>query len=117
MIDFLILFYQSFQKEPDMDDWYESDNQRELRQIFQGQNQIYEVVKELGRKIDAVVGRQERTLSLISQQASGVVQTPPVSQGGAAGGGVPLIDTINRHEVDMMFNNQNQMVNLLKEMR
>lgn len=94
-----------------MEDWFESDNQRELRQIFQGQNQIYEVVKELGRKIDAVVGRQERTLSLISQQAGGVVQT---QQGGA---GPAFIDTINRHEVEMMFNNQNQALNLMKEMR
>lgn len=99
-----------------MEDWFESDNQRELRQIFQGQNQIYEVVKELGRKIDAVVGRQERTLSLISQQASGVVQTPQGSQSGV-GAGAPFIDTINRHEVDVMFNNQNQMMNLMKEMK
>lgn len=97
-----------------MEDWFESDNQRELRQIFSGQNQIYEVVKELGRKIDAVVGRQERTLSLISQQTGGVVQTQQGTQGG---GGPSLIDTINRHEVDMMFNNQNQVINLMKEMR
>lgn len=97
-----------------MEDWYESDNQRELRQIFQGQNQIFEVVKELGRKIDAVVGRQERTLSLISQQAGGV--QPQGAQGGA-GLAPALIDTINRHEVDAMFNNQNQLMNILKEMR
>lgn len=85
-----------------------------MRQIFQGQNQIYEVVKELGKKIDAVVGRQERTLSLISQQAGGVVQT---QQGSAGGAGVPIIDTINRHEVEKMFNNHNQLANLMNELR
>ncbi|KAJ8973047.1 hypothetical protein NQ317_011327 [Molorchus minor] len=88
-------------RDPELEDWFESDNQRELRQIFQGQNQIYEIIKELSRKLDEVVGRQERTMSLISQ--NGVVQSnippPPPGQPAAA-----PTDTIKRHEVASMFN-------------
>lgn len=55
-----------------------------MRQIFQGQSQIYEVIKELGRKLDEVVGRQERTMSLISQQSSGLAHGQPVVSPGQA---------------------------------
>lgn len=62
----------------EFEEWFESDNQRELRQIFQGQSQMFEVTRELSRKLDEIVGRQERTLSLISSiQAGGGV---PVSE-------------------------------------
>lgn len=111
------------QKEPDMDEWFESDNQRELRQIFQGQNQIYDTIKELNRKLDEVVGRQERTMSLITQQAGAVAgHMPPVQPGqmpppppppGPAGSA----DTIRRHEVDAMFNSQNQIMTSINEIR
>lgn len=51
----------------EFDEWFETDNQRELRQIFSGQSQMFDALKELNRKLDEVVGRQERTLSLIAQ--------------------------------------------------
>lgn len=105
-------------KDPDVEDWFESESQRELRQIFQGQNQIYEVLREVNKKIDEIVGRQERTMSLISQQAS-------VIQGGGAGAppppaGVPaaqLGDSIRRHEVDALFNNHNLFSGTLQEIK
>lgn len=50
---------------------YETDNQRELRQIFNGQSQMFDALRELHRKLDEIVGRQERTLSLISQVGQG----------------------------------------------
>lgn len=102
-----------------MDDWFETDNQRELRQIFQGQSQIFELYKEVNRKIDEVIGRQERTLSLIAQQQSGVVhgaaQVPPVQ--GVAPPQAGFVDTIKRHEVDGLFTNQNVVLNQIKELR
>lgn len=52
----------------DFPEWFESDNQRELRQIFSVQSQAFDVLKDLHRKLDEVIGRQERTLSLISSQ-------------------------------------------------
>ncbi|KAJ3647722.1 hypothetical protein Zmor_019584 [Zophobas morio] len=100
------------EKEPDMDEWFETDNQRELRQIFQGQNNIFQVVRELNAKLDEIVGRQERTMSLISQTAGGVA--PPAAPGQAP---PPIGDTIRRHEVDAVFNNQKQIINSLGEIR
>ncbi|CAG2068440.1 unnamed protein product, partial [Timema podura] len=58
-------------KDAEFEEWYESDNQRELRQIFTGQSQMFDALKELNRKLDEVVGRQERTLSLLSSVAAG----------------------------------------------
>lgn len=111
-----ISFCLHFQKEPDVEDWFESDNQRELRQIFQGQNQIYETIRELSKKLDEVVGRQERTLSLISQNAVATqgVGAPPPPPGQAP---PSATDTIRRHEVDAVFNNQNQILNTARELR
>lgn len=41
-------------KEGEFDDWFESDGQRELRQIFQGQGQIHDVLRDLNKKVDEV---------------------------------------------------------------
>ncbi|KAI4467075.1 vesicular mannose-binding lectin [Holotrichia oblita] len=103
-------------KEQNYDEWFESDNQRELRQIFQGQSQMFEVLKDLSRKLDEVIGRQERTLSLVSSQqlAPGQAvpqgQVPPQPQGGYP-------DTIRRNEVDTILNNQNTISNAAREIR
>ncbi|KAJ8912854.1 hypothetical protein NQ315_007986 [Exocentrus adspersus] len=101
------------EKEHEVEDWYESDSQREMRQIFEGILQIYEYVKDLGKKLDEVVGRQERTMSLISQGVA--------VQGGVPSGQVPsqggFSDTIRRHEVDAVFNNQNQILNAAREIK
>jgi hypothetical protein len=61
-------------KSAELEDLFESDNQRELRQIFTGQSQMFEVLRELNRKLDEVVGRQERTLSLLSSVQAGGAQ-------------------------------------------
>ncbi|XP_060521569.1 protein ERGIC-53 [Cylas formicarius] len=105
------------EKEPDLEDWFESDNQRELRQIFQGQNQIYDIIRDLNRKLDEVIGKQERTLSLISQQAGAVGGHVPASPASQALPVDSSSDSIRRHEVDAMFNNQNQILNAARELR
>lgn len=97
-----------------MDEWFESDNQRELRQIFQGQSHIFETLKNVNQKLDEVVGRQERTMSLISQQGGAVVPgSVPQDPGMHAG----QIDSIRRHEVDAIFNNQNKIIGNAQEIR
>lgn len=53
------------------EEYFETENQRELRQIFSGQSQMFDALRELHKKLDEVVGRQERTLSLISQIGQG----------------------------------------------
>lgn len=94
-------------------DWFESANQRELNQIFEGQSQIFDQVRLLSNKLDEVVGRQERTLSMLSQ-----VQ---VGGGGVhvQGGGQPIqmIDTIRRQEVDAVLANQNVIINTARELK
>ncbi|KAK0175762.1 hypothetical protein PV327_009488 [Microctonus hyperodae] len=106
---------QSHLDKEDLDDWYESDNQRELRQIFSGQMQIFDVLRNLNQKLDEVVGRQERTLSLISQVQVGGVQVG----GGQQSGGQPvqLIDTIRRQEVDAVLSNQNIILSTAREIK
>ncbi|XKL65936.1 hypothetical protein PGB90_009356 [Kerria lacca] len=60
--------------ENEFDEWFESDNQRELRQVFSVQAQMYEAIRVLGNKLDEVIGRQERTLSLLSTVPGSPVQ-------------------------------------------
>jgi len=56
------------------EEFYESDNQRELRQIFAGQSQMFQAMREHSHKLDEVVGRQERIMSLLSAvQTSGAI--------------------------------------------
>lgn len=52
-------------------EYYETESQKELRQIFNGQSQMFDALRELNRKLDEIVGRQERALSLISQVQAG----------------------------------------------
>lgn len=104
----------------DLEDWFESDNQRELRQIWQAQTQTSEVLRELSRKLDEVIGRQERTLGLIS--ASGNQVAPPAGsvpphpqQQPSFGGGTG--DSIRRHEVDNLINTQNILVQSIRDVK
>ncbi|XP_031618611.1 protein ERGIC-53 [Contarinia nasturtii] len=109
-------------KKPDeFDDWFETDNQREWRQLWQSQSHITNEIKDLGRKMDEMIGRQERTMGLLSinaqqqQQQPGQIQyqqqqqQQPPQQGYA--------DTIRRHEVEALITNQNQFIATLREMK
>ncbi|KAB7496119.1 Protein ERGIC-53 [Armadillidium nasatum] len=73
---------------------YETSEQRELRQIFEGQGQIYDFIKQLNVKLDEVIGRQERTLSLVSggqiAVGQGGTQVPPPS-GGMGGNDIGVV--------------------------
>ncbi|CAO1314733.1 unnamed protein product [Diamesa tonsa] len=104
-------------KNEDVEDWFESDNQRELRQIWEAQSTTSEVLKELSKKLDEVIGRQERTLGLLSVggqqqiQQGGGAQVPPPA------GGTQFTDNIRRHEVESLLNTQNALSQTLRELR
>lgn len=81
---------------------------------------MFEVLRELNRKLDEVVGRQERTLSLLSavqsggavpQLAPGHVPPAATSTGAAAGEG------IRRTEVEAVLNNQNVILSTAMELK
>ncbi|KAK3881133.1 hypothetical protein Pcinc_014422 [Petrolisthes cinctipes] len=102
------------------DEEYETWEQRELRQIFLGQSQIHDVVRQLHIKMDEIIGRQERTLSLVSAvhtgmgggQVAATGQVPPP----APVPGLPG-DTIKRHEVDSILNNQRDIVQTARDIK
>ncbi|XP_070537352.1 protein ERGIC-53-like [Ptychodera flava] len=91
---------------------YEDVSSRDLRLIYEGQNNIHINIRDLNRKLDEIIGRQERTLSLMTglQQGGGSGGT------GTPGGAVP-IDTIKRHEVDSVLNTQRDISNSVREIR
>ena len=63
-------------KDKDEEDWFEEEQIRELRQIFQGQSELRGIVQALGRKLDEIVGRQETTISLVSSIQGGAIAAP-----------------------------------------
>lgn len=105
-------------KEDEFENWFETDNARELRQIWQSQTHMTEAMKELSRKMDEVIGRQERTMGLLSVNAQQQI-------GGQqhVGGGVPppvapqYGDTIRRHEVEAIIQNQNNFIQSVRELK
>ena len=55
------------QVKPDTDEWdsWFSEQDKELQQIFQGQSEMKNHLLELTRKMDDILRRQERTMSMI----------------------------------------------------
>ena len=75
-----------------------------------------EVMRDLHRKMDEIIGRQERALSVLTNiQNNGVraVGGAPV-QGGA---GAPAIDTIRRDEVNAVLANQRELVSAARDIK
>ncbi|XP_064465180.1 protein ERGIC-53-like [Ornithodoros turicata] len=97
------------------DQQYDTQQQRELRQIFETQNHMFEGVKAVHRKLDEILGRQERTLSLVSTiQTGGVASHQPMGQGQpmvAGPGGM------QRHEVDSVLASQREIVQAVHEIK
>ncbi|CAI9732606.1 protein ERGIC-53-like isoform X2 [Octopus vulgaris] len=98
----------------DVDKWFESQGERELKQIFEGQNSIYGTLRELNKRLDELSGRQELILSKVTSIQAPVAGQPPIQH--AQGTGIPM-DTIRRHEVDMVINNQNDFRAQMKDIR
>ena len=86
---------------------------RELKQIFEGQSQMFEAVRHLNRKLDEIIGRQERALSLLSAVQTGV----PVQANQQYSGGVPPQLPLNRHEVEALLGNQREVVQTSRDIK
>jgi len=105
---------EAAKKAAELEDWenWFSEQDKELQQIFQGQAAMREVLTEVHRKMDEIIGRQERTLSLIS---SGGVAKP--SGGGTGQQAQIAADTIRRDEVNAVLANQREIVGASRDIK
>ncbi|KAF4077185.1 hypothetical protein AMELA_G00205160 [Ameiurus melas] len=101
---------EEFQKEhPDvhgqpMEDLYESVSDREIRQVFEGQNRIHMEIKQLNRQLAMILDEQRRYVSVITEEISkrsGQVQS---GQGPS-------------QESDTIITNQQEVLRNLNELR
>ena len=99
------------QVKPETDEWdnWYSESDKELQQIFQGQSDMKEVLASLHKKMDEIIGRQDRTLSVLAGGA-------PQQVGGGGGGGIP-VDTIRRDEVNAVLANQKEIVSASRDIK
>lgn len=72
-----------------------------------------EVLRDLSRKMDEVIGRQERTLGLLSVQGG----APPPAQVAGGGAVVQQYASITRQEVEALLQNQNSLITTVREIR
>uniref|UniRef100_A0A7N6APL0 L-type lectin-like domain-containing protein n=1 Tax=Anabas testudineus TaxID=64144 RepID=A0A7N6APL0_ANATE len=79
---------EEFQKEhPDVqgqpiEDLFESVNEREIRQVFEGQNRIHLEIKQLHRQLAMILDEQRRYVSVITDEIAKKGTTPELGQVG-----------------------------------
>ncbi|XP_066566878.1 protein ERGIC-53 isoform X1 [Amia ocellicauda] len=101
---------EEFQKEhPDVqgepvEDIYESVNDREIRQVFEGQNRIHLEIKQLHRQLGMILDEQRRYVSVVTDE---------IAKRGTQGqpGQVPT------HELDGIVTTQQEVLKNLNEIR
>ncbi|KAL2099639.1 hypothetical protein ACEWY4_004033 [Coilia grayii] len=99
---------EEFQKEhPDVqgqpiEDLYESVNDREIRQVFEGQNRIHLEIKQLNRQLAMILDEQRRYVSVITEE---------VSKRGAQSGQVP------NQDIDALIATQREVLNSLNDVK
>ncbi|KAH7638832.1 protein ergic-53-like protein [Dermatophagoides farinae] len=89
---------------------------KELRQIFDGQSEVYEHVKLMSRKLDEIIGRQERALSMISN----IHAVGGIPQQQQQPGGVPQIQAnmpISRPEVESLLGVHRELLQNSREIK
>lgn len=63
------------------DDIFETVSDRELRQIFEGQNRIHVEIKQLNRQLDMILDEQRRYVSAVTEEISKRGSNVPSHQG------------------------------------
>lgn len=99
------------QEDGDASHEYETLGEKELQQIFDVQSQIHLALNTLNRKLDEILGRQERTLSLVA----GSVPAGHLGQPGQMPqvAGLP----IQRHEVETLIGSQREVLQTSRDLR
>lgn len=67
-----------------VEDLFESVNDREIRQVFEGQNRIHLEIKQLNRQLAMILDEQRRYVSVITEEIS---KRTPQAQSGQVGTG------------------------------
>lgn len=70
-----------------VDDLFESVNDREIRQVFEGQTQIHLEIKQLHRQLAMILDEQRRYVALVTEEVTKKGTAVESGQVGAAAGG------------------------------
>uniref|UniRef100_A0A8B9S7J8 Lectin, mannose binding 1 n=1 Tax=Apteryx owenii TaxID=8824 RepID=A0A8B9S7J8_APTOW len=103
---------EEFQKEhPDVqgqpaDGFFETVSDRELRQIFEGQNRIHLEIKQLNRQLDMILDEQRRYVSAVTDEIAKRGAGVPDHQG-----------QISQQEIDTVVKTQEEVLRQVNEMR
>ncbi|XP_068280556.1 protein ERGIC-53 [Nyctibius grandis] len=103
---------EEFQKEhPDVqgqpaDDLFETVSDRELRQIFEGQNRIHLEIKQLNRQLDMILDEQRRYVSAVTDEIAKRGAGFPGQQGQAS-----------QQEIETVVKTQEEVIRQVNEMR
>ncbi|GAB1301821.1 Protein ERGIC-53 [Apodemus speciosus] len=103
---------EEFQKgHPDLqgqpaDDIFESIGDRELRQVFEGQNRIHLEIKQLNRQLDMILDEQRRYVSSLTEE---------ISRRGAGTPGQP--GQVSQLELDTVVKTQQEILRQVNEVK
>ncbi|XP_074546441.1 protein ERGIC-53 [Halichoeres trimaculatus] len=103
---------EEFQKEhPDVqgepiEDLFESVNDREIRQVFEGQNRIHLEIKQLHRQLAMILDEQRRYVSVITDEIS--------KKGNAESG---QLDTASQQQLGSVVASQQEVLKNLNELK
>lgn len=99
-------------KNADPSDEYDTLGEREFQQILSAQGEVHDILRSLNHKLDEILGKQERSLSMMSALQSGAyqqhLQQPQYQPPPAVAGQQP--PAVNRHEFEALLGQQNELV-------
>ncbi|KFV72910.1 Protein ERGIC-53, partial [Dryobates pubescens] len=90
------------------DDPFETVSDRELRQIFEGQNRIHLEIKQLNRQLDMILDEQRKYVSAVTEEIAKRGAGVPAQQGQAS-------ETMHRFET--VVKTQEEVIRQVTEMR
>ncbi|KAM6471300.1 protein ERGIC-53 [Liasis olivaceus] len=88
------------------DDLFETVSDRELRQIFEGQNRIHLEIKQLNRQLDMILDEQRRYVSAVTEEISKRGANVPSHQG-----------QVSQLELDSVIKTQEEVLRQVGEMK
>lgn len=120
-----------------VEDLFESVNDREIRQVFEGQTQIHLEIKQLHRQLAMILDEQRRYVALITEEVSKkgtAVESGQVRAVVAAGGRIQTgclsfhllcpflssslqLDAAGQQQLGSVLSNQQEVLRSLSELR